>query len=61
MSLEKKPKRYRYPASIISYAMWQYHGFNLSFRDVQEQLAYRGIIVSHETVPKMVVEVFQTV
>ncbi len=32
--------------------MWQYHRFNLSFRDVQEQLAYRGIIVSHETVRK---------
>jgi len=52
MSLEKKPKRYRYPSSIISCAVWQYHRFNLSFRDVQEQLAYRGIIVSHETVRK---------
>ncbi len=52
MSLEKKPKRYRYPASIISCAVWQYDRFNLSFRDVQEQLAYRGIIVSHETVRK---------
>lgn len=52
MSLEKKPKRYRYPASIISCAVWEYHRFNLSFRDVQEQLAYRGIIVSHETVRK---------
>lgn len=50
MSLTEKPKRYRYPASIISYAVWQYHRFNLSFRDVQEQLAYRGINVSHETV-----------
>ena len=52
MSFEQKPKRYRYPASIISYAVWKYHRFNLSFRDVQEQLAYRGIIVSHETVRK---------
>ena len=52
MSLARKPKRYRYPGSIISYAVWQYHRFNLSFRDVQEQLAYRGIIVSHETVRK---------
>ena len=52
MNLEKKPKRYRYPASIISCAVWKYHRFNLSFRDVQEQLAYRGIIVSHETVRK---------
>jgi putative transposase len=52
MSLARTPKRYRYPANIISYAVWQYHRFNLSFRDVQEQLAYRGIIVSHETVRK---------
>jgi putative transposase len=52
MSLARTPKRYRYPATIISYAVWQYHRFNLSFRDVQEQLAYRGIIVSHETVRK---------
>lgn len=50
MRLARTPKRYRFPASIISYAVWQYHRFNLSFRDVQEQLAYRGIIVSHETV-----------
>ena len=50
MSLTEKPKRYRYPASIISCAVWEYHRFNLSFRDVQEQLAYRGINVSHETV-----------
>lgn len=52
MSLTRTPKKYRYPASIISYAVWQYHRFNLSSRDVQEQLAYRGIIVSHETVRK---------
>ena len=50
MSLTAKPKRYRFPVSIISCAVWQYHRFNLSFRDVQEQLAYRGIIVSHETI-----------
>ncbi|MDP3641360.1 MAG: IS6 family transposase [Alphaproteobacteria bacterium] len=50
MSLSTKPKRYRFPASIMSYAIWQYHRFNLSFRDVQEQLAFRGIEVSHETV-----------
>ncbi len=50
MKLVSNPKRYRYPGSVISCAIWQYHRFNLSYRDVQEQLAYRGIIVSHETV-----------
>ena len=49
MSLSTKPKRYRFPVSIMSYAVWQYHRFNLSFRDIREQLEYRGIIVSHET------------
>ena len=52
MSLGRTLKRYRYPASIISCAVWQYHRFNPSFREVQEQLAYRGTIVSHETVRK---------
>ena len=49
MRLSTKPKRYRFPVSIMSCAIWQYHRFNLSFRDVREQLEYRGIIVSHET------------
>jgi putative transposase len=50
MALTKAPKHHRYPVVIISHAVWLYHRFNLSYRDVQEQLAFRGIIVSHETV-----------
>ena len=41
---------YRYPAQIISHAVWLYHRFKLSFRDVEELLAARGISVSYETV-----------
>ena len=48
--MNQKPKRYRYPVSIISFSVWSYHRFNDSYRDVSERLAYRGIIVSHETV-----------
>ena len=48
--MNQKPKRHRYPASIISFAVWSYHRFNDSYRDVSERLAYRGIIVSYETV-----------
>ncbi len=48
--LEKKPKRYRYPMELISIAVWSYHRFNDSYRDVSERLLYRGIEVSHETV-----------
>lgn len=35
---------------IISYAIWRYHRFNDSYRDIQECLAYRGIDVSHESI-----------
>ena len=42
--------RHRYPMTIIEQAIWQYHRFNHSFRDIREQLLYRGIEVSHETI-----------
>ena len=41
---------YRFPSEIISHAVWLYHRFCLSFRDVEELLAERGIIVSYETI-----------
>jgi len=50
MSLTKSPKRHRFPVSIISQAVWIYHRFNNSYRDIEEQLAFRGIHVSHETI-----------
>lgn len=50
MSLTKAPKGYRFPKSIISYAVWLYHRYNTSYRDIKEQLLYRGIDVSHETI-----------
>ena len=42
--------RHRFPAKIISHAVWLYHVFSLSFRDVELLLAQRGIVVSYETV-----------
>jgi putative transposase len=41
---------YRFPSEIISHGVWMYHRFCLSFRDVEELLAKRGIIVSYETI-----------
>jgi putative transposase len=41
---------YRFPPEIISHAVWLYYRFCLSFRDVEDLLAERGIIVSHETI-----------
>jgi len=43
-------KRHRFPPVIIQYAVWLYARFTLSFRDVEEMLAERGIDVSNETV-----------
>ena len=42
--------RHRFPADIISHAVWLYHVFSLSLRDVELILAERGIVVSHESI-----------
>ena len=47
------PNRYaghRFPPAIISHAIWLYFRFALSYRDVEDMLAERGIDVSYETV-----------
>lgn len=41
---------FRFPQEIISHAVWLYFRFNLSYRDVEELLAERGIVVTYETV-----------
>ena len=41
---------YRFPPEIISHAVWLYYRFCLSFRDVEDLLAKRGVIVFHETI-----------
>jgi putative transposase len=41
---------HRFPAEVISHAVWLYHAFSLSFRDVELLLAARGIVVSYESV-----------
>jgi putative transposase len=43
-------KRHRFPADVIRYSVWLYFRFTLSFRDVEELLAQRGIEVSYETI-----------
>ncbi|NNU62854.1 IS6 family transposase [Ochrobactrum soli] len=42
--------RHRFPPEIIAEAVWLYFRFPLSFRMVEDMLAYRGIIVTHKTV-----------
>ena len=43
-------KRHRFPPEIIQHAVWLYHRFNLSHRDVEDLLAERGITVSYEAI-----------
>ncbi len=48
--------RHRFPPVIIRRAIWLYFRFPLSFRDVEEMLAERGIEVSYETVRRWVLK-----
>ena len=41
---------HRYPVEIISHAVWLYFRFTLSFRDIEELLASRGVIVTYEAI-----------
>ena len=41
---------YRFPVEIISHYVWLYFRFCLSFRDVQEMMLERGVVVSHEAI-----------
>ncbi|MGP3691330.1 IS6 family transposase [Streptomyces sp. IBSNAI002] len=43
-------KNHRYPADVISHCVWLYFCFPLSFREVEEMMLERGIVVSHETI-----------
>ena len=45
---------YRFPPAIIQHAVWLYLRFTLSFRDVEDLLAERGVIVSYETIRRWV-------
>ena len=50
MSATPNYRRYRFPSEIIAQAVWLYHRFKLSFRDVEDLLAERGITVSYEII-----------
>ncbi|WP_046706517.1 IS6 family transposase [Streptomyces europaeiscabiei] len=43
-------KGHRYPVEVISYCVWLYFRFPLSFREVEELMLERGVVVSCETV-----------
>jgi putative transposase len=41
---------FRFPPEIISYAVWRYFRFSLSFRDSEELMAQRGVALTSETI-----------
>ena len=43
-------KRHRFPPEVIGHAVWLYFRFALSYRDVEEMLAERGVHLTYETV-----------
>ncbi|MBB5696245.1 IS6 family transposase [Muricoccus pecuniae] len=47
---------YRFPAEVIRHAMWLYHLFSLSLRDIELILAERGILVTHESIRRWVLK-----
>ena len=49
-------RRYRFPPEIIQHAIWLYLRFTLSYRDVEELLAERGLDISYETVRRWVLK-----
>ncbi|WP_250126782.1 IS6 family transposase [Chroococcidiopsis sp. CCMEE 29] len=42
--------RHRFPGEIISYCVWLYYTFPLSYRDIEKMMLYRGIEVTYESI-----------
>ncbi len=53
-------KGFRFPPEIISHCVWLYFRFSLSFRDVEELMGARGVIVTYETVRQWCLKFGQT-
>ena len=53
-------KGFRFPAEIISHCIWLYFRFSLSFRDVEEIMAERGVVLTYETIRQWCLKCGQT-
>jgi transposase-like protein len=49
-------RRHRFPPEIIQHAIWLYLRFTLSYRDIEELLAERGLDISYETIRRWVLK-----
>jgi DDE domain len=50
VAIAARYKGYRYPIEVIGHAVWLYHRFALSLRDVEELMLARGVVVTYETI-----------
>ena len=50
MAIAARYKGYRYPIEVIGHAVWLYHRFALSLRDVEELMLGRDVVVTYETI-----------
>ena len=50
MAIAARYKGYRYPIEVIGHAVWLYHRFALSLREVEELMLARGVVVTYETI-----------
>ncbi len=48
----QSPRGYRFPVGIIDYCVFCYHRFSLSYMDIEEMMAKRGVRVSYESIRK---------
>ena len=54
--MESRYRGHRFLSAIISHAVWLYHRFSLSLRDIEDLLAERGVTVSYEAIRKWCVQ-----
>jgi putative transposase len=48
VAIAARYKGYRYPIEVIGHAVWLYHRFALSLRDVEELMLARGVVASSD-------------
>ena len=54
-------RRHRFPGEIISHCVWLYYRSPLSYRDIEEMMAQRGVRVSYETIRQWCLKFGQTI
>ena len=50
MPMTNPYRSHRFPAEIISYCVWLYYTFPLSFHDIEKMMRYRGITLTYEAI-----------